>query len=395
MRRSVTQRQARRGAGLPPLLHDARAAARAVRLSYAAEPAPGTSRRRAGRGFVYHDAQGRRITSPSELERIARLAIPPAWKNVWISPSPQSHLQATGTDSKGRKQYKYHPRFRAIREAAKFAHIQRFAERLPRLRRSVRRDLRRTGLDRDKVLSALVELMQRTCVRVGNDCYAATNGSYGVTTLRDRHATIRGSELQLRFKGKGGKLHEISLDDARLARIVRRCRDLPGQRLFQYEDAAGQPHAVTSGDVNDYLRRVTGEAFSAKDFRTWSGTLLALHELDAGALPTSEREARRSVRQALEQVSAELGNTVSVCRKSYVHPLVIDQYARGELAASLGRARRAARRAPMRGLREIELVALHWLRALPARLELEARVTPPRATVRRRSAPQRRRTGKR
>ncbi|HKO93199.1 MAG TPA: DNA topoisomerase IB, partial [Polyangiaceae bacterium] len=336
------------------MLYDGRAAARAARLSYATAPVSGASRRRVGRGFVYYDAKGRRITRPSELERIARLAIPPAWKNVWISASPQSHLQATGTDAKGRKQYKYHPRFRAVREAAKYAHIRLFAERLPGLRQRVRRELRRAGLDRDKVLSALVELMQRTCMRVGNDCYAATNRSYGVTTLRDRHATIRGSALRLQFKGKAGKLHEISLDDARLARIVRRCRDLPGQRLFQYQDQDGQPHAVTSGDVNEYLRRVTGEPFSAKDFRTWSGTLLALHQLDGSAAPGSEREARRAVRQALEQVSAELGNTVSVCRKSYVHPLVIDQYTRGELAASLRRARRAARRAPLRGLREIE-----------------------------------------
>jgi DNA topoisomerase-1 len=343
---------------------------------------------------VYHDAHGRRITRPSELERIARLAIPPAWKDVWISSSPHSHLQATGIDAKGRKQYKYHPRFRAVREAAKYAHIQRFAERLPRLRQRVRRDLRRAGLERDKVLSALVELMQRTCMRVGNDAYAATNGSYGVTTLCDRHATIRGSKLRLKFKGKGGKLHEISLDDARLARIVRCCRDLPGQRLFQYEDGDGQPHSVTSGDVNDYLRRVTGEPFSAKDFRTWSGTLLALHELDGGTAPASEREARRGVRQALEQVSVELGNTVSVCRKSYVHPLVIDQYARGELAASLGRARRAARRAPLRGLREIETVALYWLRALPAGLDLERHGAKPRGARGRRAAPQRGRSSK-
>jgi DNA topoisomerase-1 len=228
-------------------------------------------------------------------------------------------------------------------------------------------------------------------MRVGNDCYAATNGSYGVTTLRDRHATIRGAQLRLKFKGKGGKLHEISLEDARLARIVRRCRDLPGQRLFQYEDGDGQPHAVTSGDVNDYLRRVTGEPFSAKDFRTWSGTLLALHELDGGTAPASEREARRGVRQALEQVSAELGNTVSVCRKSYVHPLVIDQYARGELNVSIERARRAARRAPLRGLREIEAVALHWLRGLPARLLLEPRGAPPR-TGRQGAAARQRRT---
>jgi len=350
---------------LRPLLHDAPAAARAAELSYATEPAPGYRRRRVGRGFAYYDADGRRIRSPEQLARLRALAIPPAWKNVWISPSSRSHIQATGEDAKGRKQYKYHPRFRAVRDAAKYAHILRFAEHLPGLRRRVRRDLRRAGLDRDKVLSALVELMQRTCVRVGNDCYALANGSYGLTTLRDRHARIRGAELRFKFKGKGGKLHEITLEDARLARLVRRCREVPGQRLFQFVDDDGKAHPVTSGDVNAYLRRATGEPFSAKDFRSWTGTMLAVHRLAASASPESERAARRQVKQALERVSTELGNTAAVCRKSYVHPSVIEQYTRGELSASIARARRAARRRPVRGLREPEAVVLHWLRALP------------------------------
>jgi DNA topoisomerase I len=355
-----------RVAALHPLLHDAPAAARAARLTYAVEAGPGYSRRRAGKGFVYYDVRGKRIVDPDELGRCRALAIPPAWRKVWISPSPRSHIQATGLDAKGRKQYKYHPRFRAVRDAAKYAHILRFGEHLPSLRRRLRRDLGRARLDRDKVLSVLVELMQRTCVRVGNDCYALANGSYGLTTLRDRHASIRGAEVRFKFKGKGGKLHEVSLEDARLARIVRRCREVPGQRLFQFVDEDGKPHAVTSGDVNEYLRRVTGEPFSAKDFRTWTGTLLAVHGLATSSPPDNVRAARREVKQALERVSAELGNTVAVCRKSYVHPSVIDQYTRGELSASLARARRAARQRPLRGLREPEAVALHWLRALPA-----------------------------
>jgi DNA topoisomerase-1 len=349
---------------LSPLLHDGPAAARAARLSYVAEPGPGYQRRRAGKGFVYYDVRGKRIVDPDELARLRALAIPPAWQQVWISPSPRSHIQATGQDAKGRKQYRYHPRFRALRDAAKYAHILRFGEHLPGLRRRLQRDLGRAQLDRDKVLSALVELMQRTCVRVGNDCYALANGSYGLTTLRDRHARIRGAEVRFKFKGKGGKLHEISLEDARLARIVRRCREVPGQRLFQFIDGDGQPHAVTSGDVNEYLRRATGEPFTAKDFRTWTGTLLAVDRLGTSTPPASVRAARREIKQALQGVSAELGNTVAVCRKSYVHPSVFDQYTRGELSASLARARRAARHRPLRGLRKSEAVVLHWLRAL-------------------------------
>jgi DNA topoisomerase-1 len=362
-----------RAASLRPLLHDAPAAARAARLSYAAEPGPGYVRRRAGRGFAYYDTRGRRIVDPAELQRLRALAIPPAWKDVWISPSPRSHIQATGKDAKGRKQYRYHPRFREIRDAAKYAHILRFAEHLPKLRRRLQRDLLRSALDRDKVVSAIVELMQRTCVRVGNDCYAAANGSYGLTTLRDRHAKIRGAEVRFKFKGKAGKLHEVTLEDARLARIVRSCRDVPGQRLFQFVDEQGTPHPVTSGDVNDYLRQVTGEPFSAKDFRTWTGTLLAVHRLAASTAPMSQRDARREVKQALERVSTELGNTIAVCRKSYVHPSVIDQFTRGELAQSIARARRSAQKKPVRGLREPEAVALHWLRALPVAIEINPR----------------------
>jgi DNA topoisomerase-1 len=333
----------------------------------------GWTRKGSKRRFRYFDARGREITDEQKLERIRALVIPPAWKDVWISPSPRSHIQATGKDAKGRKQYRYHPRFREVRDAAKYAHILRFAEQLPKLRRRLQRDLLRSGLDREKVLSAIVELMQRTCVRVGNDCYAAANGSYGLTTLRDRHAKIQGPQLRFKFKGKGGKLHEVTLEDARLARIVRRCREVPGQRLFQFVDEQGKPHPVTSGDVNDYLRQVTGEPFSAKDFRTWTGTLLAVHWLAASTAPMSQRDARRAVKQALERVSAELGNTIAVCRKSYVHPSVIDQCTRGELARSIARARRSAQKKPLRGLREPEAVALHWLRALPVAIEVNPR----------------------
>ena len=346
------------------LLRDGQKAARAARLEYARLDGPGWTRKKRGKGFSYYDANARPIRDREVIARIEKLAIPPAWTRVWISPSPRAHIQATGHDAKGRKQYRYHERFRALRESAKYQHVLRFARHLPALRRRLARDLRRPGLEQDKVLSAVVELMQRTCIRVGNDRYAEQNGSYGLTTLRDRHARFRGSALEFEFKGKSGKVHRIRLDDARLARIVRRCRDLPGQRLFQYVTADGQFRAVTSGDVNDYLQRVTGEPFSAKDFRTWAGTLLAVHALAACEPCTSLAAQRREVKRAMEQVSKELGNTIAVCRKSYVHPAVIDQYTTGELEAAIRKATQSARRSPISGLRGPEVVALRWLEAL-------------------------------
>lgn len=357
---------------LLPLLHDAQAAARAAKLIHRGDGGPGYRRRRRGRRFVYEDARGRRIESPRVLQRIRSLVIPPAWTDVWISPSADSHIQATGRDARGRKQYKYHPHFRKLREAAKYQHIVRFGRKLPELRRRTRRDLARPGLDREKVVAAIVEVMQRTCMRVGNDCYAIANGSYGITTLRDRHARIAGAELAFEFKGKSGKVHRVTLRDPQLARIVKHCRDAPGQRLFQYQQADGSFRPVTSTHVNEYLRTATGEPFSAKDFRTWSGTLLMVHALSAAALAAAEasgkqptaREIKREIRRALERVSEELGNTVAVCRKSYVHPAVIDQFTSGDLTRALDRARAAARKQPIRGLRLPEAVALRWLEGI-------------------------------
>jgi DNA topoisomerase I len=364
-RAATTQRSSSNTPEFELLLRDGSRAARAARLEYAELDTVGWTRRKRGRGFSYHDERGRRIQDASALERIVKLAIPPAWTNVWISPSSRAHIQATGRDARGRKQYRYHERFRSLRDSAKYQHILRFGQKLPELRRTLARDLKRPGLDQNKVLSAVIELMQRTCMRVGNDRYAEQNGSYGLTTLRDRHARIRGSEVEFRFKGKSGKVHHVRLDDARLARIVRRCRDIPGQRLFQYLDSGGKFRAISSGDVNDYLRRVTGEPFSAKDFRTWAGTLLAVHALAASEPGTSLSAKRREVKRALESVSAELGNTVAICRKSYVHPAVIDQYTNGELRASFRQATRKASRRLVRGLRRPEVIALCWLEALP------------------------------
>jgi DNA topoisomerase-1 len=358
---------------LSPLLHDGGAAARVARLNYTEAGEPGLSRRRQGKRFDYFDAQGRKLRDAETLARIRALAIPPAWTKVWIARSPNAHIQATGRDAKGRKQYKYHPRFRALRDAAKYEHILRFGETLPRLRSRLRRDLARPHLDKEKVFAAVVELMQRTCVRVGNDEYAAANGSYGLTTLQDRHAKVRGAEVKFKFKGKSGKVHEVALSDKKLAAIVKRCRDAPGQRLFQYADEDGKYRPVTSTDVNEYLRACTGEQFSAKDFRTWAGTLLAVHVLGNSQPGPTQKELKRQIKAALERVSEELGNTVAICRKSYVHPAAIDQYSAGALHAAFQRAARAARKQPLRGLKAPEAVTVHWLRSLPPALP-----SPPR-----------------
>jgi DNA topoisomerase-1 len=356
---------------LAPLLHDGAAAARAAHLRYTSVTRSGYTRKRSGRSFAYYDSAGHRVRHRAVVERIDSLAIPPAWRKVWISASPQAHLQATGQDARGRKQYKYHPRFRALREAAKFDHIRRFGECLPRLRAHLRGDLARRGPSKRKVAALVVELMQRTCARVGNECYAEENGSYGLTTLRNRHAQIHGAHLRLKFKGKGGKVHDVEVEDARLARNVRGCRDLPGGHLFQYAGADGRYHPLSSADINDYLRESTGETFSAKDFRTWNATVLAVRALGANQPCSTARAAKQAVKLALEAVASELGNTVAICRKSYVHPSVIGQFTAGELHARVRRAQSAARRRPVRGLRVSEAIALHWLRALPKTRALE------------------------
>ncbi|WKB55101.1 DNA topoisomerase IB [Eleftheria terrae] len=306
---------------------------------------PGLKRVRRGQGFAYLDSQGRAVSDPEVLARIRQLAIPPAYTDVWICPLPDGHLQATGRDARGRKQYRYHPDWHAQRDANKFDRMIAFGAALPRIRARVERDLRRRGLPREKVLAAIVHLMDTTYLRVGNDEYARTNGSYGLTTLRDGHAEVRGDTLKLRFKGKSGVLHQVSVTDRRIARLVRSCQDLPGQELFQYVDDAGEVRDVGSSDVNDYLRETTGAEFTAKDFRTWHASTQALEWL-APLSAGSKGEARRLIKEALTQVSSRLGNTVAVCRKSYVHPGVLECFVAGTLAASCQPCRR--RRVPSR-----------------------------------------------
>jgi DNA topoisomerase-1 len=312
-----------------------REAAREAGLRFSSDTRPGIRRRRAGKAFTYEDAARNRIDDPDTLARIRALAIPPAWTHVWICPTEAGHLQATGRDAKGRKQYRYHPQFRAHREGAKFEGLTAFARALPKIRRRVEKDLGRRGLPREKVLATVVQLLERTLVRVGNDDYARTNGSYGLTTLRPRHARVEGTRIRFRFRGKGGREHEVGLRDRRLAGVVRRCQDLPGQELFQYVDADGEVRDIRSDDVNAYLREASGADVTAKDFRTWAGTVLAYRALAAMERAGTERAARKNLLAAIRRTAGHLGNTPTVCRKSYVHPAVLDAYLDGRIERRL------------------------------------------------------------
>jgi DNA topoisomerase-1 len=300
-------------------------------LVYSSDAEPGIGRRRAGRGFVYFAPGGKRITAPKELERIRGLAVPPAWEEVWISPDPDGHLQATGRDARGRKVYRYHPGYRELRDRAKFDRLAAFGDALEHIRQRVADDLARPGLPPEKVLAAVVRLLERTMIRVGNEEYAQANRSYGLTTLRTRHARFDAGSLRFVFRGKSGRQHRVGLDDRRLARVVRRCQELPGQRLFQYLDEDGEQRAVTSSDVNAYLRDAAGIDVTAKDFRTWTGTLLAVSTLVGVKRPSSKRLAAQRLRSVIEVVADKLGNTVTVCRSSYVHPAVVDAWLDGSL----------------------------------------------------------------
>lgn len=316
-------------------IDDPKQAAEEAGLRYMTDDRPGITRRGAGKGFSYRDAQGERITDKKTLERIKALAIPPAWTEVWICPSPNGHIQATGRDAKGRKQYRYHEKWRETRDETKYEHMLAFGEALPRIRERVDADLRKRGLPKEKVVAAVVHLLESTLIRVGNDQYAKENKSYGLTTMRDRHVDIDGSTISFSFSGKSGIEHEIDLRDARLARIVKRCQDIPGQHLFQYVDEEGQRQEVDSSDVNAYLQDVTGERFTAKDFRTWAGTMLAAEALAGFEEFDSEATAKSNVVAAIESVSKKLGNTPSICRKCYVHPAVIDAYLEGNTVLTL------------------------------------------------------------
>jgi DNA topoisomerase-1 len=315
----------------PSDIVDPRDAAESAGLVYVSDEEPGIRRRKAGKGFVFVKPDGARVTDEATLARIRQLAIPPAYTDVWICSRANGHIQATGRDAKGRKQYRYHAAFREVRESAKFEHIVEFAKILPALRARIEEDMRKPGLSREKVLATVVSLLENTLIRVGNDDYAKQNKSYGLTTLRNRHVKVDGSQLRFSFKGKSGKTWKLDVKDRRIAKVVRACQDLPGQDLFAYVDEAGEPRDVTSADVNAYLKEATGRDITAKDFRTWAGTVLAALALSEFESVDSEAKAKKNVRQAIERVASRLGNTPTICRKCYVHPEVITSYLDGDL----------------------------------------------------------------
>jgi DNA topoisomerase-1 len=310
----------------------------AAGLTYVTDEDPGVRRRRKGDGFVYLDLAGRPLRDPETLERIRRLAIPPAYEDVWICPDPNGHIQATGRDQRGRKQYRYHERWRAVRDETKYARMAAFGRTLPAIRAQVDADLRRPGLPKEKVVAAVVRLLELTLIRVGNDEYARTNKHFGLTTLRDRHAQFAGAEVQFVFKGKSGVEHSAGVRDRRLARVVKSCQDIPGQRLFQYYDEAGERRPIGSADVNAYLREATGEDFTAKDFRTWAGTIAAAKALAMQPPPASEREARQATALCVKATAGLLGNTPAVCRAAYIHPEVLKAFAEARLPAAFAQA---------------------------------------------------------
>lgn len=314
---------------------DPPAAARAAGLRYVHDDRPGIRREPARDGFRYLDAHGKPVEDEATLKRIKSLVIPPAWTDVWICPQANGHLQATGRDARGRKQYRYHAKWRTVRDEVKYERMIKFGKALPQIRKEVDRALGLPGLPREKVLATIVYLLEATMMRIGNDEYARENKSYGLTTLRNRHVSIEGSDVEFRFRGKSGVHHDVKVHDRRLARIIQRTRDLPGQDLFQYLDADGERHTVGSADVNDYLRTITGEDYTAKDFRTWSGTVLAALALREFEKVDSEAQAKKNVVRAIEAVAEKLGNTPSVCRKCYVHPAVLDAYMDGTMLEGL------------------------------------------------------------
>ncbi len=319
----------------PVVITDPVESAKAAGLRYVNDSMPGIRRERDGDEFVYIGPDGQPITDEKTLERIKSLGIPPAYTDVWICPTPRGHIQATGRDAKGRKQYRYHPRWREVRDETKYTRMIAFGQALPHIRARVDQDLSLPGLPRAKVLATVVRLLETTLIRVGNPEYARDNKSFGLTTMRDRHVDISGSKVQFHFRGKSGKTHTIDIKDRRLANIVKRCRDIPGYELFQYVDEDGQRQTIDSADVNEYLREITGQDFTAKDFRTWAGTVLAALALQEFEAFDSETQAKKNIVRAIERVAERLGNTPSICRKCYVHPAVLDSYLEGSMLDAL------------------------------------------------------------
>jgi DNA topoisomerase-1 len=335
--------------------------AKAAGLRYVTDASPGIRRKRDGDNFSYIGPDGKPISDPAELKRIESLRIPPAWTNVWICTNPNGHIQATGRDAKGRKQYRYHPRWREVRDETKYHRIISFAENLPKLRERVAHDLSHSGLPREKVLATLVRLLDTTHIRIGNEEYARENNSYGLTTLRHEHVDVLGAKVVFHFRGKSGKEHIIDVKDRQLAKIVKRCQDLPGHELFEYIDEDGELRKVESNHVNDYLHEVTDQAFTAKDFRTWGGTVIATEALREMGGFDSQTRAKKNVVQAIKAAAEHLGNTPAICRKCYVHPAITDAYMNGSLLNFLKQYAEQEKKPSKEGLRPEESLVLTFL----------------------------------
>src|SRR5437660_12454144 len=337
---------------------EAVAAAEEAGLQYVSDERPVYRRRLNGKDFKYLDTEGKRLRDEQRVLRIKRLAIPPAWTDVWICPSPTGHIQATGRDARQRKQYRYHERWREIRDENKFGRLADFAKALPQIRKRVDHDIKLPGLPRQKVLATVVRLLERTFIRVGNEEYARENKSFGLTTMKNRHVTVKGAHLRFRFRGKSGRQHEVDMTDRRIAKIVAKCQDLPGQDLFQYVNDEGDVRDVTSQDVNDYLREITNEDFTAKDFRTWAGTLLSALALNAQESFETKKQAKANIKTAICAVAELLGNTPAICRKCYVHPAVLEAYLAKTRILGLSEATKKSR---SRRLRSAEAAVLRFL----------------------------------
>jgi DNA topoisomerase-1 len=338
-------------------------AAESAGLRYVSDERPGIRRRRSGKGFTYVRSDDTKLADGDAVRRIRSLAVPPAWTDVWICPFADGHIQATGRDAKGRKQYRYHPLFREVRESTKFDHVLAFAKALPTIRAKVREHMSLSGLPREKVLATVVHLLETTLIRVGNDDYAKQNKSYGLTTLKNRHVAVDGSEVRFTFTGKSGKRWSLKVKDRRIAKIIKACQELPGQELLQYLDAEGKRQDVTSDDVNAYLREITEQDITAKDFRTWAGTVLAAVALRELKSFDTAAQAKKNLRTAIEHVAARLGNTPTICRKCYVHPEVLNSYLDGSLVLAIKSKVEADLRDELSGLAPEEAAVLVMLRA--------------------------------
>jgi DNA topoisomerase-1 len=362
---------------------DPPAAAKAAGLRYVNDTKPGIRRD----GARFFDASGAPVLDESTLARIKALVIPPAWTDVWICPQANGHLQATGRDAKGRKQYRYHAKWRTVRDDVKYERMLNFGKALPAIRAEVDRALKLPGLPRDKVLATIVYLLEATMMRIGNEEYARTNKSFGLTTLRDRHVKVEGSDIAFHFRGKSGVFHDIELHDRRLAKIIARTRELPGQELFQYLDADGERHSVDSSDVNDYLRQITGEEYTAKDFRTWSGTVLAALALQEFEKFDSETQAKKNIVRAIESVASRLGNTPTICRKCYVHPAVLEAYLDGSVLEALRTTSEEALVKDLHALRPEEAAVLAMLQQRLSMATTSINTTKPAKSTQRSKKP--------